>query len=424
MQVSVKKISPTRVNLVITVSAGEMKHVKTHVIEKHFADKVTIAGFRAGKAPLELIEKQVNQQQLTTEVLEHAVNDYYGKAVSEQRLRPTSNPEVKISKFVPYTELVFEAETDIIGDIKLPDYTKISVPRQPIAVDKESVQQVIDNLRQQQSQKNDVERAAKNGDQVWIDFSGADAKGNPIKNADGKDYPLALGSNTFIPGFEDNLVGLKAGDKKSFELTFPEDYNAKELQGKKVTFTVTVNKVQEVVLPEVTDEFAASVAPVSTVEELKADIEKQLKIEHERQAQTNQENQLIQAIANQTTIEIPPALIDQQVLSMEEEEKRNLTYRGQTWQEHLDQENQTEQQHRDSKKPEAEQRIKVSIILSEIAEREQITVSPEELEIRIQVLKAQYQDAQMQVELDKPENRRELESRLLAEKTIAKLLTP
>jgi trigger factor len=174
--------------------------------------------------------------------------------------------------------------------------------------------------------------------------------------------------------------------------------------------------------PKVDDDFAATVGPFKTVADLKADIKKQIKSEKQSQAERNYENQLISKIADKSQVEIPETLIEDQIKFMEEDERRNLTYRGLTWQEHLDQEGIKEEQHRQRQRPDAEARVKAGLVLSEISKLENIQVTPEELEIRLQILKGQYQDPQMQAELDKPENRRDIASRLLSEKTVQKLV--
>jgi len=284
------------------------------------------------------------------------------------------------------------------------------------------VEAVLDDLRGRDAEKSEVKRAAKEGDEVVIDFSGVDAKTKaPIAGASGTDHPLGIGSNAFIPGFEPELIGLKAGQEKTFDITFPNDYGAAELQGKKVSFTVKVKTVRELALPKLDDDFAAKVGPFKTVAELKADIKKQLVNEKDYQAQRNFENELLAAIAEKATADIPSVLIEDEMDRMEAEEKRNLVYRGQTWQEHLDAEGKTEETHREGLREQAEARVKTGLVLGEVAEAEQITVTDKELDERIKQLKAQYTDQQMRDELSKPENRRELMSRLLTEKTIERL---
>lgn len=421
MQTTRKNISPTKVELTITADQALMDRVKDHVLAD-LAKGVNMAGFRKGHAPKALIEKNVDQATLQSEFLDHALNELYASALTDEKLRPAGQPEVNVTKFVPFTTLEFTATVEVVGKITLPDYKKIKLAKNVEPTTDKDVTAVLDDLRSRDSSKKEVKRAAKDGDEVVIDFTGVDAKTKePIAGGAGTDYPLTIGSGTFIPGFEPELVGLKAGDEKTFPVTFPADYGAKELQGKKVSFTVTVKTVREVALPKLDDAFAAKIGPFKTVAELKADIKKQLQAEKDNQAQRSFENELLATIAEKAKADIPTSLIEEEMDRMEEEEKRNLVYRGQTWQEHLKAEGKTEQTHREGLREQAELRVKTGLVLGEVAEAEKISFTPEELDSRIALLKQQYTDAQMQAELDKPENRRELGSRLLTEKTIARL---
>lgn len=421
MQVTKSTKDPTKATLSISATAIDLEPIKKHVLG-HFVKTVKVPGFRAGKAPAAMVEKHVSQQAMIDEFLEHAINDLYSKALEEQKLRPANQPKVQLKKFVPYTNLEFEVEVEMIGEIKLPDYKKVKLEKKPATVTAKDVDDVIKNLAQRAAERKEVSSAAKNGDEVLIDFFGRDDKDQPVSGADGKDYPLVLGSNAFIPGFEGHLVGIKAGEVKEFTITFPADYGVKALQRKKITFTVTAKSVSEIVEPKIDDGFAAKVGPFKTVAELKTDIKKQLNNERRMQAERDYENELIKKIADGSSVQIPESMIVQQNLSMEEEEKRNLAYRGQTWQEHLKEEGVTEEQHRERHRPEAEQRVKAGLVLSEISEIEKIEVTPEELEIRLQILKGQYQDPKMLEELNDPDNRRNIAARLLTEKTVAKLV--
>lgn len=421
MQVSKKNLSDTKVQLSIAGEPGELNAIKQEVVKK-LAKDVKLQGFRAGKAPDSLVEKSIDPSRLQTEFLDEAINKLFVDAVTKESLRPVAQPKVEISKFVPFATLEFSVEVEVVGEVKLPDYTKIKVDKKPVSVAAKDVDEVIDRLKVREAEKKEVNRASKDGDEVWIDFTGVDAANKePISGADGKDYPLVLGSSTFIPGFEPELVGLKAGEEKTFTITFPKDYGVATLQNRKVTFTVTIKKVNEVAEPKVDDAFAAKVGPFKTVAELKADIKKQLEAEREREAQAAFQNELVTKIAEKSSVAIPTALVDEQLDAMDQEERQNLAYRGQTWQEHLKAEGVTEEQHRERNRTQAEQRVKAGLVLSEIADKEKISVTPKELEIRMQILKGQYPDAQMQAELDKPEARRDIMSRMLTEKTLSKL---
>lgn len=421
MQVTKKNLSDTKVKLTLVADAELLAGVKEEVL-RSLAKDAKIQGFRAGKAPLSIVEKSVDPVRLQSEFLDKAMNKLYVAALDEHNLRPVDQPQVKITKFVPFETLELEAEVEVVGEVKLPDYKKLKVAREKVSVSAKEIDDVIANLRTREAEKKDVDRASRDKDEVWIDFAGVDAKTKePIKGADGKDYPLILGSNTFIPGFEPNLVGLKAGDEKTFVLTFPKDYGVKALQNRKVEFSITVKKVQEVVEPKVDDAFAAKVGPFKTVAELKDDIKKELLARLESDAEQRYNDELIRKIAEKAKVAIPDVLITEQIERIERDQRQNLMYRGQTWQEYLDAEGLTDETYRTKHRPEAELRVKAGLVLSEIAELEKLSVTAAEIDMQMQALKAQYPDAQMQAELAKPAARNQIASRMLTEKTLAKL---
>jgi trigger factor len=423
MQVKRTDKSDNEVVLLITGDLVELEPIKQHVLKDHFAKDVKIPGFREGKAPLHLIEKNVNQAAFQSKVLDEALNNLFTAAINQEKLRSVDQPQVEVKKFVPYTLLEFEATVPVLGKVTLPEYKKIKLAKEaPKKVSAKDVDAVISNLKKQLADKKDVDRAAKTDDQVFIDFKGIDDKGKPVSGADGKNYPLVLGSDSFIPGFEANLVGLKAGAEKIFTLTFPKDYGVKALASRDVTFTVNVIKVQALTEPELNDEFAAKVGPFKTVDELKEDIKKQLTTEKKNENDRDYESKLLKEISSKSKDSFPEVLIDSEVEKRLREINANLTYRGQTLPEFLALEGKTEEEYISKVlKPEAEERLKASIILSEISERESIPLTDEEVDIRIQMMKAQYQDPQSQAELSKPEARRDIASRMLAEKTIQML---
>jgi trigger factor len=421
MHVTKKYVSDTKVKLTLVADPELLRAEKDKTL-RLFAGNVKIQGFREGKAPLNMIEKHVEPARLQSEFLEHAVNRLYMAALDHEKLRPVVQPEVKITKFVPFETLEVEAEVEVVGEIHLADYKKVKASKQKVAVDAKEVDEVIANLRTREAEKKDVERAAKDGDQVWIDFTGVDAKTKePINGADGKDYPLVLGSNTFIPGFEPNLVGAKPGEVKTFDLTFPKDYGVKALQSRKVEFSVTVKKVQEVIEPKLDDAFAAKVGPFKTVADLKADIRQELLARKEADAEQRFADELIVKIAEKTKVAIPETLITEQVERLEQEQRQNLLYRGQTWPEFLESQGLTEETYRKQQRPAAELRVKAGLILSRISELENLDVTSEELDAQMQALSARYPDPKMQAELAKPEARRTIASRILTDKTVAKL---
>lgn len=418
MKLHVERKKDTQALLEIEASAEELKKIKKKVLTQ-LSGHVKVSGFRKGKVPLAVVEKNVDQDTLQSEFVNEAVNMLYIAALKEERIRPVGQPKVEVKKFVPFTTLEITLDIPVVGEIKLPDYKKMSVKKEDIKVTADQVKEVLTNLQTRGAEKVEVKRAAKDGDEAWIDFEGTDADGKPIEGASGTDYPLALGSNTFIPGFEDNVAGMKIGDEKSFELTFPKDYGSKELQNKKVTFKVTLKKVNEVQKAKLDDEFAKKVGPFKSLDELKDNIKKQLQADSDQKAERDYEAKLVNTLADKTKVAIPDSLIEEQQEMVIQEVRQNAMQRGMMYEDFLKQSGVTEEEFIEKEvKPESIRRVKAGLVLSEIADKEGIDVSPEELEARIQQLKGQYKDPKMQEELDKPENRREINARLRSEKVI------
>ena len=419
MKLHTERFEKTRVRLDIVAQEEELQNIKQKTLQK-LAPQVKVAGFREGNVPIEVVEKNINPQTLQGQFIDEAVNSLYIAALKEEKLRPVAQPKVDIKKFVPFNVLEFTMELEVVGEITLPDYRKHGVKKSVGKITEKDVKGVLENLQTRAAEKNEVERAAKSGDEAWIDFAGKDSKGEPVQGADGKDYPLMLGSNTFIPGFEDNIIGMKPQDEKEFTVTFPKDYGAKALQSKKVTFTVTLNKVNEVKQPKLDDEFAGKVGPFKSLDELKEQIRTELEQEAERKAERDYEAAIVNKLADDTKVDIPEVLIEEQKQMVLQEVRQNVVQRGMTYEEFLASQGVSEEDYTDKEiLPEAERRVKAALLLSEIADAEGIDVTPEELEARLQILKAQYKDQKMQDELDKPENRREINSRIRSEKVIA-----
>lgn len=418
MQVQKTEISKTEITLTITASPEELAPIKQEILKK-LSRNVKVAGFREGKVPLEVAEKNIEPTALQTEFLDEAMTQLYAKATETENLRPVTQPKVNVKKFVPFTILEFEVTTSILGPVKVGKYKGLKSSSAKTDIKEENVKNVLANLQVRMATKIPVERPAKQTDEVVIDFKGKDAKDKPINGGDGKDYPLILGSNSFIPGFEENVIGMKVGGEKSFTITFPKDYGVKALASKKVTFTVNVKAVNELSRPEITNEFAGTVGPFKTVKELEDDIKTQLSTEAQQDDLRIKQNELVDQFVKDSEVELPSALIDQQLNFELEDLRRNLTYRGQTYQEFLDFEGTNEEAHKKAVLlPRATQQVKTAILLSEVAEAENIVVTPEELEIQMQVLKGQYTDPAMQAELEKPEARRDIASRILSQKVV------
>ncbi len=423
MKLHTERKNDTTAVFEIAADISELDMVKKKVLHK-LAPRVKVAGFREGKVPMEIVEKNLDDASLQSEFLNEAIQALYLAAIKEERIRPVGQPQVEVKKFVPFTELEFTMEIPVVGEVKLPNYKKIVAKKAIVKIETAQIDEVLKNLQIRAAEKVDVVREAKLTDEALIDFKGVDKKGEPVSGADGEDYPLVLGSGTFIPGFEDNVIGMKIGEEKSFEVTFPKDYGAKALQNAKVTFTVTLKSLKEVKEPKLNDEFASKVGPFESLKDLKADIKKQLEHEAGLRAERDWEAAIINELADNTKVAIPEELVEEQKDAVVQEVRQNVVQRGMTYDEMLASLGKTEEEYiKEEVIPEAMRRIKAGLILSEIADIESIDVEPEIFEARMLALKAQYKDESMQAELDKPENRRDINARLRTEKVIEFLKT-
>ncbi len=420
---NVERISDTKLKLTVEASKELLDEQKTLSLKK-FSKQVKVPGFRKGQVPLDLVAKNVDESLLQSDFLEGAITKLYREAAVAEKLRPIAEPEITISKFVPFTVLEIVATVEVIGEVKLPDYKKIKKTLKANAVSDEDVNNVIENLRKQLAEKVEHAGKAKEGDEIWINFAGYDKNGNEIERTSGKDYPLSIGSNTFIPGFEPNMIGLKAGDQKEFNVTFPADYGNKSLAGEEVLFKVEVNKVKKVNLPEVNDELAKKVGPFKSLEELKSDIKKQLGFEAEKQARTELANELLLELSEKTVVELPDSLVEEQIAADLKSLKNNLMYSGISLDDYLKElklKDETELAEKEIA-PKSRNKIKIGILLTEIAERENLQVSNEELDREIDAYLASHQDPTMRAQLQDPANRRQVASQMLSQKTVDKLL--
>lgn len=423
MSIKLLKLTSGEVTYYASGDSELLNPIKNDVLAQ-LSKNIGAAGFRKGKLPADLAEKHVDQRLLQSEVLDRALNDLFFKVIDDNNLKPVGKPRVEIKKFVPFDNIECQITVAVVPDFKLADYKKLKIDKPKATVTNEDVSQVLETLRQRSAKKEAVNRSAKIGDEVVIDFKGTNLKGEPINGADGKNYPLTLGSNSFIPGFEDNLIGQQTGQAKSFKIKFPKDYAVKALANKDVKFDVTVNIVNQLSLPTLDDDFAKTVGPFKNIGELTEDIKKQLVAEREASANHQLEEDIIKTITERTKFEPPKILVEDQLKRDFDSFKQNLVYRGQTLNEYLSAESTTEADLTNNVlEPQAIQKVKGALVISAIAEQEAITVENSELDKYITQLKDRYKsDPKMQEELSKSENRREIAGRLLSRKTLDMLI--
>ena len=423
MQIILDKITPTKAKLTISGDLVELKKAHNQAVNKLGAN-IKVPGFRPGKAPENITEKYLDANTLAQESLEVAVNDLYTNALIKEQIRPVNNPKIEVKTYVPLEKLDFEAEVDIIGDIKLAKYVGLSIPKEQTKVTIQEINQILDKLRTQLATRKESNQSAKNNNELVIDFNGLDAQTNqPIAGAQGQDYPLLLDSKTFIPGFEEQLLGTNKDDTKEFVITFPSDYGIITLQNKKVKFKVKIKQINQIILPKLDDQFAQLVGDFSTLKELKEDIKKELLKTKQDEALIKQQNLIIEHLVNKTNIEIPAILIDDEKNRIDAEQRKNANYRGLTWQEYLQQSNLNQETYLKNLNQQAETRVKTGLVLGAVANSENLSISKQELNLKIAQLKEQYKnDQQMQQELNNQNNIQDIQNRLLVEKTVNKLV--
>ena len=418
MKTQVENISDVKVELTISLGKEELATAEQVALTK-LARDIKVGGFRKGKAPLEMVKKEIDPNALAGETAENAMSKAVAEAFMSEGIQALDRPAVEVKKYVPGEELEFTAEAEIIPKVELGDYKKLKAKKATVKVSKKEIDETIEKIRENFAEKKDVDRAAKNGDEVVIDFEGK-KDGVPFEGGKSEHFPLELGSNSFIPGFEEGIVGHKTGDEFDLDLEFPADYHAADLAGAKVVFTVKVGHIHEKSLPEVNDEFVTKLGEFKTVDEFKKQIEEDLKSQKESEVTEKFKDDLVRELAEISKIPVPEILIEDQKRSIEMDMQQNLMYSGLTLEQYLERLGKTREEwlEGDVKKA-AEDRVKAGLALAEVSKVEKIDATVTELDERIKQMKEQYannKEALKQLESD--EVRRDLANRMLTEKTV------
>ena len=423
MKSTVKNISDTRVVVTISVDKTELRDAQQVALKK-LAKTVKVPGFRKGHVPLDMIAKHVDPAALSEETVNNALSKAVAEAFLSNKIQVLERPAVDVKKYVPDQELEFTAEADVLPEVKLGDYRGLKTAKQAVKVVKADVEEVLERIRGGMTEKKESKKAAELSDEVVIDFVGK-LDGEAFEGGTAKDYALVLGSNSFIPGFEEALVGLKVGDHKDVPLTFPADYHADNLAGKETVFEVTVNKVNEVTLPELTDEFAAKAGPFTSIDELRDDIKRELVAQKEREATDVLKDDLVKQLVAKSRIAVPAVLRDDQIRSIEQDLTQNLMYQGLSFEQYLENKGYAD---RDAwVKAEAEEaadnRIKAGLVLAELSKVLKVEATADELAAHLNTYKTQYaNNPEMAKRFDEPEIQREVANRLITEKTVDQLV--
>ncbi len=361
------------------VSAEEFAAAIEKAYKKNVG-KINIQGFRRGKAPRAIIERYYGKEIFYEDAVNIVLPDAYDKAIEEQNIEAVAQPEIDVKEIDPATGVVFTAKVAVKPEFELGQYKGVKVKKVTHKTTEKEINAEIDRIRERNARLVSVEdRAAQKDDTVVIDYEGF-VDGKAFDGGKGEGYELKLGSGQFIPGFEDQLIGANAGDDVTVKVTFPDAYHSADLSGKDAEFKVKVHAIKMQELPELDDEFAKDVSEFDTFEEFKADITKKLKENNKNRSKQEFENNVLEAVAEGTTIDIPQAMIDANV----EESIRNfamqMQYQGIDLNQYMQMTGMTIDTLRAQFLPEAEKKVKMSLILEKIAKVESIEVTDDEVE--------------------------------------------
>ena len=389
MSLQVEKMEKNMAKLTIEVSAEDLDKAMQNAYQKA-KGKIAIPGFRKGKAPRKMIEQMYGKGIFLEDAANALIPEHYSKALEECDLEIVSQPEIDVVQAEPGKAFIFTAEVAVKPEVTLGDYKGLEVPKSETEVTDEDVDAEIKKEQEKNSRTVTVEdRGAENGDITTIDFEGF-VDGVAFEGGKGTDYPLTLGSGSFIPGFEDQLVGAKAGDHVEVNATFPEEYQAAELAGKAAVFQCDVKKVEAKELPELDDDFAQDVSEFDTLAEYKEDIKKNLTEKKEKEARAEKENAAVDKAIENAQMEIPDAMVDTQVRQMINDFASRMQSQGLTMEQYFQFTGMTVEKMQEEMKPQALKRIQTRLVLEKIAEVENIQPTEEEVNEEISKMAEMY----------------------------------
>ena len=417
MKTKYKKVSDSRAEITVTLDAEDLKKAEKKALEK-LSKEIKVEGFRKGKVPLEVAKKFIPENDLNAETIDFAVRSTVVEAFQKEEKSPLVLPNVNVTKYVPGELAEYTATADIIPEVILGDYKKLGVKKPEVKTTKKDIDGVLDNIAGSFAEKKAVKRAAKLTDEVIIDFVGKKG-GKEFKSGAAKDYKLVLGSETFIPGFEDGIVGHEPGDKFDLKLTFPKDYGVKDLAGAKTVFEMLLKQVNEVAKPKLDDELAKKCGPFKSLDDLKKDIEKNLTAQNEQRVMEQYKDELIKALVAKSKVPAPEILIDDQVRAVRDDMTRNAESRGMSFEDFLKANNETMENWEKQAKIIATDRVKASLALQTLAVENKITVPDEIVNAKIAELRDVYKKSPEALKsLKDPNVKNDIKNRLIIEATI------
>ena len=391
MSLQVEKLEHNMAKLTIEVSAEDVEKALQAAYLKE-RSKISLPGFRKGKVPRQMIEKMYGPEVFYDEAANHMISEAYGKAYEECELEIVSQPKVAITQLEKGKPFIFTAEVAVKPEVTLGEYKGLKVDKVSTRVTQKEVDEEIDRERERNARTIEVtDRPVQDKDQVILDFEGF-VDGVAFEGGKGENYPLTIGSGAFIPGFEEQLIGAEIGKETEINVTFPEEYQAKELAGKEAVFKCTVHEIKAKEIPELDDEFVSDVSEESeTVDAYKAEVKAKIKERKEREGRQKKEDQAVeQAVAN-AQIDIPDPMIDLQTKQMADDFARRIMQQGMSLEQYFQFTGLSEEKMMEEFRPQAEKRIRTRLVLEAVVAAENIEVSDERLDEELKKMADSYQ---------------------------------
>ena len=391
MSLQVENLEHNMAKLTITVSAEEVEKALQAAYLKQ-RSKISLPGFRKGKVPRQMIEKMYGPEVFYDEAANHMISEAYGKAYDECELEIASQPTIDVVQLEKGKDFIFTAEVAVKPEVKLGEYKGLKVDKVSTRVMQKEVDEEIEKERERNARTVEVtDRAVQDKDIVTLDFEGF-VDGVAFEGGKGENYPLTIGSGAFIPGFEEQLIGAEIDKETEVKVTFPEEYQAKELAGKEAVFKCTVHEIKAKELPELDDEFASEVSEeAETLEDYKAEVKAKIKERKENEGKEKKENQAVeQAVAN-AEIDLPAPMVDLQAKQMADDFARRIMQQGVSVEQYFQFTGLNEEKMMEELKPQAEKRIRTRLVLEAIVAAENIEVSDERLDEELQKMADSYQ---------------------------------
>lgn len=422
MQVKVEKTEKNIVQLEIEVDAEKFEQGLQKSFVKN-AKKFNIPGFRKGKAPRYMVEKFYGEQILYEDAINEVCPEAYDQAIEENDIHPVDRPEIDIKQIGKGQPLIFTAKVTVKPEVELGEYKGVEVTKASALVTDDDVEKEVNRELEKNSRLITVEgRPAASGDTVTIDFEGF-VDGVAFEGGKGTDYDLVLGSGTFIPGFEDQLIGVNAGEDKDVNVTFPEDYNSKDLAGKAALFKVTVKEIKVKEMPKLDDEFVKDISEFDTVDEYKADIRKKLVDRAEHNAHHENEDNVIRKVVENATVDIPDVMIEKHIDNLVYDFAMRIRYQGLDLDKYLQVMGMDMKTFRDQFKDRARDEVKTQLVIEKIGKVEAIVPTDDETNEEIKRLAENYRQSEEEFRQHlQPDDIEYIRSTLTARKTVDFLL--